>query len=324
MQIFVVSLVLGISLDMQESFNNIFPLKMNVHYRPLAMVEIDNDGAASLIKYSNVVLAGKENEVLAASQYFNTIPEDLLTANIRVLAQAQPVAKQITAMPLEEVELPAIRKETREVYIKPDFADATVLLYCTHSSESYIPDSGQAKIEGKRGLINDVAVNLAQELSQKGLRAGFDDTIHDYPEYNASYTNSRETVKELLKENDEILALLDIHRDSIPGSTNGETVEIEGKKSARILIIVGTNERKPHPDWKENLAFAEKIYEEAEQLYPGLIKAVRTKAGTYNQEFHPRALLLEFGNDRNSFAEVKYATELFAEVLIKVLEKEIE
>lgn len=59
-------------------------------------------------------------------------------------------------------------------------------------------------------------------------------------------------------------------------------------------------------------------------MYPGLIKGVRTKAGTYNQEFHPRALLLEFGSDYNTLEEASYAARLFNQVLIEVLKEDIQ
>ncbi len=324
LQIFVLSLVLGISMDMKDIFNHFSHLKLGTVYQPLALVEIDNNSATNLLKHVNIVMAGKETEVIAASSYFNTIPEGLLTANIKALEQQPRVSRQGSNIPPERIELPAIKREDEAVNIKHDFGQQLVMLYCTHNAECYIPDSGEARVDGKHGLINKVAENLAKELGKRGLNAEFDDTIHDYPIYNASYTNSKETIKKFLKEKQNIIAMFDIHRDSIPGSNSAETIEVKGKKSARILIIVGTDERKPHPDWQENLAFAQKLYDEAEILYPGLIKAVRTKAGTYNQEFHPKALLLEFGNDRNSLAEVGYAAELFADILVEVLKKEVD
>ena len=54
----------------------------------------------------------------------------------------------------------------------------------------------------------------------------------------------------------------------------------------------------------------------------GLIK-VRTKAGTYNQEYHHHALLLEFGTDQNKLEEVLYAGELFSDILVEVLKEEV-
>jgi stage II sporulation protein P len=121
---------------------------------------------------------------------------------------------------------------------------------------------------------------------------------------------------------DKVLALFDIHRDSIPGESKGSGIRVNGLKAARILIIVGTDERKDHPHWRENLNFAQRLYTASEKLYPGLIKGVRTRAGTYNQEYHDHALLLEFGSDCNSLQEACYSAQLFSKVLIQVLKEE--
>lgn len=316
-------------MDMKANIYNIPKLNWGIIYQPLSLIKIDNDTATSLIKHVNIMMAGEEIEVVAAANYLNNIPEGFLVANIKGLEYQDKPLKTVTPTD-QPIDLPAIKKE--ELNDEPKAfshnfsSDKILMIYCTHNGETYIPNSGKARIDGKRGLINEVAKNLSQQIKIRGLNAEFIDTIHDYPDFSKSYTNSRDTVKKILDENKnkDVVAILDIHRDSIPGSTNAETIEVKGKKSARILIIVGTDERKPHPNWKQNLAFAEKIHEEGEKLYPGLVKGVRTKAGTYNQEFHNRALLLEFGNDRNSLEEVMYASELFADILIEVLKREVE
>ena len=81
-----------------------------------------------------------------------------------------------------------------------------------------------------KGLVNEVARSISESLSKRGLQAEFDDRIHDFPDYNKSYTNSRNGTK-ILQSNNKLLALFDIHRDSIPGLEKAETVEIDGKKA---------------------------------------------------------------------------------------------
>lgn len=329
LQVFILSLIFGISIDMKANIYNIPKFNLGSIYHPLSLVKIDSNTATKLLKHVNIMMAGEEIEVIAAANYISNIPEGFLAANIKGLEYQDKSYKTVTPVD-QPIELPAIKKEELNLenvsYTHNFSSDKILMIYCTHNGETYIPDSGKARLDGKRGLIDEVAKNLAEQINIRGLNAGFINTIHDYPEFSKSYTNSRETVKKILNENEDenVVAILDIHRDSIPGSNSAETIEIKGKKTARILIIVGTDERKPHPNWKQNLSFAERIYDEGEKIYPGLIKGVRTKAGTYNQEFHPRALLLEFGNDRNSFAEAKYATELFADILIEVLKKEVD
>jgi len=194
-----------------------------------------------------------------------------------------------------------------------------VAIYCTHSSETYLPDDNRTHSEKERGLINDVALELAKHLSQLSFRSVFVDTVHDSPEYTQSYVKSRETVKQLLEEDDSWGVIIDVHRDSIPGQKTGDVVDVKGRKAAQILIVVGSDQRKSNPQWENNLEFAEKLYSEAENTYPGLVKGVRIKPGTYNQDLYSPSILVEVGNEYNSLEEANYGVSLFAEVLARVL-----
>ncbi|MGE5544623.1 MAG: stage II sporulation protein P [Bacillota bacterium] len=194
-----------------------------------------------------------------------------------------------------------------------------VAIYCTHSSETYLPDDDRAHSDSERGLINDVALELAKGLSQLSFRAVFVDTVHDSPEYTESYVKSRETVKQLLEEDSNWGVIIDVHRDSIPGQKTAAVVDVNGKKAAQMLIVVGSDQRKNNPEWEKNLEFAEKLYNEAENNYPGLVRGVRVKPGTYNQDLYSPAILLEVGNEYNSLEEAKYGITLFTEILARVL-----
>ncbi|NLV16194.1 MAG: stage II sporulation protein P [Syntrophomonadaceae bacterium] len=194
-----------------------------------------------------------------------------------------------------------------------------IAIYCTHSTETYYPDDNLTHAKGERGLINEVGLSLAANMSRHHFPAIFVDTIHDLPKYDQSYIRSRETVNELLQENPTWGVLIDVHRDSIPGKKDAAIAEINGKKVAEILILVGSDQRKSNPYWEENLNFAEELSREANRMYPGLIKGIRIKPGTYNQDLHAPSILLEVGNEYNSLEEAKNATDLFAEVLAVVL-----
>ncbi|HZJ85242.1 MAG TPA: stage II sporulation protein P [Syntrophomonadaceae bacterium] len=322
LQVFVVCLLVGVS---QEKKLYLPAFNLKPIFNPLSLMAIDSDSASRLLKHVNIVMAGQEEEAILVAGYFNNVPEKFLQAHIRALEDCQVLIPQATKPVIEPIELPAIvRNDISPSPAVYNFnAEDIVMFYCTHSAETYIPNSGRAKLDGERGLINDVANRLAGAIANRGLKTRFINTIHDYPEYNKSYVNSRETIKEIVK-NKNTLAVFDVHRDSIPGSTNAYTIDIDHKKAARILIIVGTDERKAHDNWQKNLEFAQKLYEKGEILYPGLIKGVRTKAGTYNQEYHPRALLLEIGNDQNNLDEAEYAADLLADILIEVLKEEVE
>ncbi|MDD4170973.1 MAG: stage II sporulation protein P [Syntrophomonas sp.] len=330
-QIFLIIIIAGLSLDINRKYmEGMEFLSLERVFLPFSGMQITERQAELLLQENNVLLTGVKNipnKFLEDEYNAATIPEDLIGSHIQALAFTERGGDQTVIDPEEDV-MPTDRgtEDMEEINQSAPldsetlarFQKSKVFLYCTHSAETYIPNSGQARLDGKRGLVNQVAATIENSLNTTGLPAQFIDTLHDYPDYNKSYTKSRTTVSKIVGANKNILGLFDIHRDSIPGEGKASTIKINGKKCARILIVVGTNERKPHPNWQQNHNFAEKIYRQGEKMYPGLIKGVMTKSGTYHQEFNPRALLLEFGTDHNTLDEVTQSAKLFSEILIEV------
>lgn len=322
-QLFAIIILIGVTGSFKQiSLPTIKPLQAE-YLDPFKRIVI-GEGLAMKMFQDSSFLPGEDNLLYLDPEYLDEVfPQSLLTASIQALAYTAPADGGDAVIELEEAT--AEPDDLPEAAVDPSAYAAPVeggkiMLYCTHSAESYIPDEGKDRVDGKRGLINQVAQHLNTQMRRDGLDSEFINTIHD-TDYLISYSNSRNTIKSYLAKNKSVEAVFDIHRDSIPGATAGETVVINGKKCAPILIVVGTSERKPHPHWKENLAFAQALHQAAEAKYPGLIKDVRTKAGTYNQEFHSHALLLEFGYDQNTLAEAQYAATLFSDVLAEVLKE---
>jgi len=330
-QIFLIISIVGLTVDLNRMYTEgVRFLSLERIFLPFSGLQINERQAELLFQENNVLLAGIDNtpgKILQGEYNSSTVSENLIGSQIQALAFTDRNGETAVVDPEEDSAPAEVSEEETNQVANLDsetlarFKKSQVFLYCTHSAESYTPNSGKARLDGQRGLINQVAATMEQRLNTSGLPAQFVDTIHDYPDYNKSYTNSRATVSKIVSANKNILGLFDIHRDSIPGEGKASTINIKGKKSARILIVVGTNERKPHPNWQKNRKFAEQLYQQAEKMYPGLIKGVITKAGTYNQEFHPRALLLEFGSDQNTLDEVNCAAQLFTDVLIEVLKE---
>ncbi|NPV90219.1 MAG: stage II sporulation protein P [Firmicutes bacterium] len=192
-------------------------------------------------------------------------------------------------------------------------------IYNSHNAEAYTPTYGKAKVEGENSGIYKVAQRLRDTLQNKyRVPVVQSETIHDYPDYNKAYTNSSRTVKGLIKSYPSLRMVLDIHRDALPGS-NPETIVIDGKKTAKILIIVGTDRRYSHPNWRKNLELAENIARNLEAKYPGICRGVRMKDGTYNQQYHTGGLLIEIGNANDSLEEAERAADCLAEALSRCL-----
>lgn len=179
-------------------------------------------------------------------------------------------------------------------------------IYCTHADESYLPSDGAASIRANGGIL-DVARRFGEELKNRGIKAVVDTTPHD-PHDAGAYRRSRQTAFKIIKDHSPA-ALFDIHRDSVPKEEY--ITRLNGKEITRIRIVVGRSNQ----NREVNESFAYRIKAVADKRYPGLIKDIFIGKGNYNQELHPRSLLLEFGTYEHMKERALKAASLFAEVV---------
>lgn len=193
----------------------------------------------------------------------------------------------------------------------------SVLIYCTHTSESY---DGKADENG-RGQVLSTAHHLADTLtSLYGVGAVVSDTVHDSPDWYKSYTNSKATAGELLAQYPDADLIIDLHRDSGVSKENC-TVSVEGKNAATLLLVVGSNVKLEHPNWEQNWETAKKVGEAIDQVNPSLLRGIRVQKGRYNQHLSTNCILLEVGTDLNTAAEAEYSVELVAKAIAEYLQK---
>ncbi|MGI6686248.1 MAG: stage II sporulation protein P [Bacillota bacterium] len=250
-----------------------------------------------------------------------TNPETFFQTQIAYF-NAVPVNAEPEFIPEKESILePPIMEQEVEPIITRSGNKPLVGIYCTHNAECYVPSQGVEKLEGKNGGVFLVAERLKNTLeTQYGIPTVLADTIHDYPDWSKSYTNSLVTLQKMKKDYPSIDIFIDVHRDATtPRDTT--TTEIDGKKVSKIMFIVGSDTRLPHPAWKENRDFAQRIAHQMEKMYPGLLKGVRVQDGRYNQHISPHAILLEMGGTENSLEETLRSAEMFAEVLNSIVGK---
>ena len=202
-----------------------------------------------------------------------------------------------------------------------------VLIVHTHGSESYTKELGQSYKETAQYRTLDehynmVAVGdlLARLLEQAGIRVIHDRQLHDYPSYTSSYNNSRKSVKEYLREYPSIRLVLDLHRDAgenSDGSQFATHAKVDGKDSAQIMFLVGTDESgNYHPQWRDNLAVAAKLNVLMEGLNPGITRKTTLRAQRFNQDLAEIALLVEVGSAGNTLQEALTAIPVLAEAII--------
>lgn len=184
-----------------------------------------------------------------------------------------------------------------------------VVVYHTHTDESYVPTSGQASKPGN-GDIYTVGDTLAETLQNAGVSVTHSRAAHDPHDINA-YSRSRRTLTQLLKEQPD--AAYDIHRDSAPISAYITT--INGVDSSRVMMVIG----KSNPNMQTNLAYAKRIKARADNLYPGLIRGIFMGRGDYNQELYPTAMLFEIGTEGISLDLAENGVRCLGDVLIREL-----
>lgn len=191
-----------------------------------------------------------------------------------------------------------------------------IVIYHTHNSESFVPDSGQAHIyDNPDKTIVAVGRELARQLESLGASVIHSARDHVRQAFDQSYTRSLETVNEILAAYDNIDYVFDIHRDALPRRLT--TTTINGQSVARVYIVVGGNEALGHLHWRRNYAFAMRLQSKLAELYPGFSRGILLREfGRFNQHIHPHALLIEIGGHENSLDEAVRATTHLARVIM--------
>lgn len=198
----------------------------------------------------------------------------------------------------------------------------SVLILHTHTTESYTK-SGQDYEETAqyRTLNTDynmvrVGQVLTQQLQALGIGVIHDTTIHDYPSYTGSYTNSRETAKAYLAKYPSVKLVLDLHRDAAEyddGSQMETAAVVDGVDTAQLMLVVGSNGTgRNHPNWQENLALATKLQAVLEKRWPGIVRPICLRSERFNQDLLPGALLVEVGAAGNTLEEALTAVSCLA------------
>lgn len=217
---------------------------------------------------------------------------------------------------------------TQEI-LKPDIAinNKNILIFHTHSCESYTPSekysytqTGNYRTTDLNYTVTRVGTELENYLKQYNLNVVHNTSYHDYPSYNGSYTRSLQTVENMLQTTSSDI-IIDLHRDAIGSRPDyAPTVKIGEDYAAQIMFVIGTNEGGLfHPNWNENLKFAVKVQEKAEEMYPGLFKPIMLTKSRYNQHTGKYANIIEVGATGNTLEQcltsMKYLSAIINEIL---------
>lgn len=247
-----------------------------------------------------------------------------------------------TNMPIESVPPPEALESENEAQLKNvgDLKDTnqkggdvapplstgnkkTVLLYFTHTRESYLPylEGVTNPDSAMHSKINVTRVGemVKTGLEDEGIGTSIDKTDviqnlnHKGLDYWAAYQESRPLVQAAMTSNKDLLYMVDIHRDS--QRRDMTTVTIGGKPYAKLAFVVGEE----HPNYEQNLKLATELHKRLESKYKGISRGVIAKKGSgtngkFNQDLSGNAMLLEFGGVDNTFEELERTADAFADV----------
>lgn len=202
-----------------------------------------------------------------------------------------------------------------------------VLIMHTHTTETFMEDDSEYYTDSFTSRSRDRTKNMvsvgeivAEKLNAAGIKTLHDTTEHDYPQYSGSYTRAAQTINSYLKKYPSIKVVLDLHRDAVSSGESDKVklvTEINGKKAAQVMLVMGSQSEgeSSFPNWKENLKLAVRLQQTLEVKYPTLARPISLTTGKYNESLTKGSLLIEFGTDANSLAEVHYSAELVGNAL---------
>ena len=283
--------------------------------------------------------AEEEVEVEDKNENQNETTQNTETRNDVQLAQSTNAQTEVvTPNPISEnynVQYGNVKIKNQTTYnltediLKPDIKidNKNIVIFHTHSCESYTSSekypytqTGNFRTTDLKYTVTQVGSELENYLKKYNLNVVHDISYHDYPSYTGSYTRSLKTVENILQTTPSDI-IIDLHRDAIGSRADyAPTVKIGDDYAAQIMFVIGTNEGGLyHPNWNQNLKFAVKVQQKAEEMYPGLFKPMMVTKSRYNQHTGKYANIMEVGATGNTLEQCLTSMKYLSAVLNEVM-----
>lgn len=283
--------------------------------------------------------AEEKVEVEDEKENQNEITQNAETKNDVQLAQStNEQTEVVTPNPISEnynVQYGNVKIKNQTTYnltediLKPDIKidNKNIVIFHTHSCESYTSSekypytqTGNFRTTDLKYTVTQVGSELENYLKKYNLNVVHDTSYHDYPSYTGSYTRSLKTVENILQTTPSDI-IIDLHRDAIGSRADyAPTVKIGDDYAAQIMFVIGTNEGGLyHPNWNQNLKFAVKVQQKAEEMYPGLFKPMMVTKSRYNQHTGKYANIMEVGATGNTLEQCLTSMKYLSAVLNEVM-----
>lgn len=201
-----------------------------------------------------------------------------------------------------------------------------VVIYHTHTCESYTAteqynyvQSGNFRSTDLNFSVARVGDELDKQLTAYGVQVIHDKTYHDYPAYNGSYGRSLKTAESILANHGDADIVIDLHRDAIADETYAPKVKIGDEYASQLMFVMGSNVANSiNENWNQNLKFAIKVMQKANELYPGLFKPLILRNSEYNQHVAKGACIIEVGSTGNTLEESMNSMKYLAKILSEI------
>ena len=291
-------------------------LALGIELKAIESLEKENDNTEKVITNE----PDKTNEVVTIEKAQTGLKTEVQSSNVPNKYTTQyngvKIKNEVGYKLTEEILTPNITVNKENI-----------LIFHTHSCESYTPSekyqykkTGNFRTTDKNYSVIRVGNELEAQLKSYGYNVIHDESYHDYPSYSGSYASSLKTVTKLLDENKNTDIAIDLHRDAIGDSTYAPTVKIGEEYAAQLMFVIGGNEsRIKHEEWAQNLKFAIKVQEKANELYPGLFKPIVLRGSGYNQHVSKAATIIEVGATGNTLDQTLVSMKYLAKVLSEVV-----
>ena len=273
--------------------------------------EIETDEREKTLKQLEYALEEKY-EKLEESEEYNV----LNSVQNSIEIEKQRYALGIEAINETSIDLTKITLEELEINNK------NILIYHTHGQEAYCAEKKYEETEYGKTLnenynILKIGDYFKQFLEKNGYSSNQLREYYDIEGIEGAYDRAEVKVKEYLENSEKKEEIIfDIHRDAAQTLSEDEnTIEINGKKVAKLRFVIGTN----HKNWKENLKWAVIIQKKADEIYPGLFEPMLIDKNYYNQNLGKYATLIEVGVERNDIEDAKNSIECLANVIKEIL-----
>lgn len=203
-------------------------------------------------------------------------------------------------------------------YGKNEKKDIDIYLYNSHQGETYSSDYLE-----EYNIVPDIlmaSLMLKDKLESIGINTIVEESdILKYMSDNGldhagSYIASRHFLISALDKYPNAVLYIDMHRDAIVHDLS--TVEINGKKCAKILFVIGLE----YNTYENNLSIVKVLNNKFNNKYPGLSRGIMKKEGygvngVYNQDLRSNIILIEIGGNENNIEEVNNTLDLVSDIL---------